>query len=407
MNSSESTSKHPYRTLKTNKQLKKTMTRHYREVKFLPYLRKKTAWITSGFPVELVLAMDFLPVYPENYGALCGASKAGVRLCETAEKHGYSTDLCSYARNSIGSIVAPKQSPMRGLSKPSVLLACNNICGTCIPWFKAAAEMHGRPFFPLDTPFVEGTQQPHHLEYVESQLHDMIAFLEKASGKKFRPDKLAIVAQRSSETAAAWTRILDSCKNHPSPLNGPDRFLAMAPIVSLRGTTRALSYYNALELEVSDRVKEGIGAIREEKIRLLWDNIATWTFIRLFRVLAQRGVVFPVDSYTYAWTSDLSAEGKLIPELARLYSNIYLNIPMDKKRDFMIQLIRDFKLDGFVLHSNQSCKRYSLGQYILKNEIQEETGVPGLIIDGDMVDSRKFSEDTILRQFEAYIELLS
>jgi benzoyl-CoA reductase/2-hydroxyglutaryl-CoA dehydratase subunit BcrC/BadD/HgdB len=44
-----------------------------------------------------LIAMDIIPVYPENHGAMIGASKMGVDLCEKAEQMGYSRDLCSYA----------------------------------------------------------------------------------------------------------------------------------------------------------------------------------------------------------------------------------------------------------------------------------------------------------------------
>ena len=38
---------------------------------------KKVAWITSGGPVEPLIAMDVIPVYPENHGAMVGGEQDG------------------------------------------------------------------------------------------------------------------------------------------------------------------------------------------------------------------------------------------------------------------------------------------------------------------------------------------
>ncbi|OGP83475.1 MAG: hypothetical protein A2V87_00485 [Deltaproteobacteria bacterium RBG_16_58_17] len=81
---------------------------------------KKVAWITSGGPVEPLIAMDVIPVYPENHGA----SKMGVDLCEKIEAMGYSSDLCSYARADIA--CAPiNGGPIGGLPRPDMLVCCN------------------------------------------------------------------------------------------------------------------------------------------------------------------------------------------------------------------------------------------------------------------------------------------
>ena len=50
---------------------------YYSEAKSARLTRKKVAWITSGGPVEPLIAMDVIPVYPENHGAMIGANKWG------------------------------------------------------------------------------------------------------------------------------------------------------------------------------------------------------------------------------------------------------------------------------------------------------------------------------------------
>lgn len=365
----------------------------------------RLAWVTSGFPVEIPLAMGVTSVYPEQYGAVIGSEKLGPTLCGFAEELGYSPELCSYARSSIGSARKPSESPLGGLPKPQALLACNNICGTVLRWYDVISQMTGAPVFLLDTPPVEGEQKPHHVAYVQRGIERLVQFLSSTFGVSLEEQRLREVAANSSKAIDLWTKSLEACKNKPSPLNCADRFLTMAPIVTLRGTAPAIQFYQTLYDEVRGRVSQGVGAIRDEKIRLLWDDIPPWFDIfKFFNGLAKRGVVFPADTYTHAWSGSIEGED-LFRNVATIYSNVYLNRGLQAKVDKMVELIKDYDLDGFVMFSVRSCKRYSLGQLVSKELVTKETGVPGVVIEGDMVDSRLFNEAQIQTRIDGLLEM--
>jgi len=76
------------------------MTNYYFEAKTTQ--EKPIAWVTSGAPVEFLYAMDVLPIYPENYAAMCAAGHQSLELLEAAEAAGFSQDLCAYARTDFG-----------------------------------------------------------------------------------------------------------------------------------------------------------------------------------------------------------------------------------------------------------------------------------------------------------------
>ncbi len=46
----------------------------------------RLAWVTSGFPVEIPVAMGITPTYPEQYGAVVGSQKVGPTVCGFAEE---------------------------------------------------------------------------------------------------------------------------------------------------------------------------------------------------------------------------------------------------------------------------------------------------------------------------------
>ncbi len=394
-----------YRKLYTSKLLRETMTLHILSTKTASQ-EGRLVWVTSGFPVEIPVAFNTVAAYPEQYGAIVGSEKCGPLLCGFAEELGFSQELCSYARSSIGSVQQPEQSPLTGLPKPQALLACNNICGTVLPWYEAVSEMTGAPVYLVDTPPLEGEQPSHHLAYVKSNLNGLIEFMSQNFNHEYDEKQLIQVAKLSNDAVSLWTKALEACKNKPSPLNCADRFLSMAPIVALRGTQQAINFYQAFFAEVEERVKQGIGAIREERVRLLWDNIPPWfTIYNFFNTLAKQGVVFPADSYTHAWSAAIP-RGEIIESIAKVYSNVYLNKGLSAKIDKMCSLIKDYDLDGFVLFSVRSCKRYSIGQMVTKEEITRRTGVPGVIIEGDMVDSQQYNEAQAKTRMEALIEMI-
>ncbi len=395
-----------YRKLETSKDLTRLMTRYYVTRKLVGKIQP-LAWVTSGAPVEILIGMGVATVYPENYGALVGAQRAAVPLAQVAEEQGFSPDLCSYARCHIGSVLNPQNAPQGGLPKPDLLVACNNICSTVVKWYQVLANHFNVPLFLLDTPYQhEPELSDHTIQYVAAQLEELIAWVTRHTGRKLNENKFYRTLQLSNEAVTLWRDIRELCQARPSPLNAPDLFLAMAPIVVLRGTKDAVTFYRKLKAEVEGRVARGEGAILEERYRLLWDNIAIWyRLFRLFSLFTAAGACFVVDTYTNAWSVAVEADDPILG-LARAYSSVYINQSLQARARLVTDMVQRFQVDGMVLHSNRSCKPYSLGQYELLERVSRQTGVPGLILEADMCDMRLYAEEPIKNRIQAFLDLL-
>jgi len=158
---------------------------------------------------------------------------------------------------------------------------------------------------------------------------------------------------------------------------------------------------------VEERVAKGVGAIPEERYRLLWDNIALWyRLFRLFAYFVDFGGCFVVDTYTNAWSVDLDVS-EPVEGLARTYTAVCINQSLQMRAETMVDLVRRFDVDGIVFHSNRSCKPYSLGQYDIRRIVTERTGVPGLVIEADMCDTRAYTEGPIQTRIQAFMETLA
>lgn len=400
--------KSPGKRLESARKLKTLGLEYYMGCLMAKQQGKPVAWITSGFPVELVYAMDIYPFYPENYGTLCGSRKVSGELCQMAEARGYSQDLCSYARCTMGSIFE-NAGPLNTLPPPDMILTARNICHTVIKWWEAIARYYNCPLFVLDTPFVQGSLTEHQVKYVKGQLLEMVGFMEHHTGSKFDMDRFMEVIGHANRGVELWSEIQSLRKASPCPLSALDMFTGMFPIVTLRGTSTCSEFYREMRDELAARVESGIGVLEEDKYRLMWDNIAIWYSFQFYDYIHSRGGVFVGETYTSAWgiyQFDESSAGDVFDSMARSYSMAILNIDLDLRFRQMADMIKEYRVDGLVLHSNRSCKTYSLGQLGLARRAQEELNISTLLIEADMTDPRAFAEGPTRTRVDAFLEML-
>ena len=393
--------------LKSNQRLKEILSRHYFLARYVPGV-KKVAWVTSGAPVELLRAFDFYTIYPENHSALIGAKKQGAEFCGIAESNGFSQDLCSYARIDLGHMLSGK-TPAGKLPKPDLLFCSNNICQTVLYWYKAIAFELDIPLIHFDAPFVTTKQTTADVNYMAQQLQDMIPVLERVSGRVFYPSDLETILKRSMESSQTWGAILETMQAKPAPMTIFDAFGHLAPIVSLRGLPVAQDYYHILLEEVQSRVSQGIGAISDERYRLIWDNIAIWYKVRfLATFFAERKMNFVTATYTNAWAETTGYLDVKNPwtSMAKTYGQIILNNNLKHRLELMKQMIHDYSVDGMVMHSTRSCKPYSVGQFDLRKALNADLDLPAVILDADIADERVWSEQQIQTRLEAFCETL-
>ncbi len=391
--------------LQCNDKLREIMTMHYFQGRYADGA-VPVAWVTSGFPSEVLRLLGYYVIYPENHAALCGARKMTPEISDVAEQEGYARDVCSYARTDIGNVLKTN-TPVGRLPKPDLVACCTNICQTVLYWYRALAEYFQVPLVLIDTPFIYGEMKDHHVLYVKEQLEELIQVAEKVAGRKVDEEKYVEILYKSLEGSNLWGECLEIARAKPSPWTGFDTFFHIAPIVSIRGTDECNAYYRMLKDELEDRVKKGIGGIKDEKVRLLWDNLPIWFNVReLATMFAERGFNFVCATYSNAWAE---AGRLIVPDdpyvsTAKAYLMVYLNRDLANRLETMKQLARDYKVDGAVLHSDRSCKPYSVGQIDVKRRFAEDMGLKALVLEADHNDQRLYSTEQGETRLHAFME---
>ncbi len=367
---------------------------------------KFVAYVNAFTPVELLYAMDFVPIYPENHAVILGARRISLEVAPEAEKLGYSVDLCSYARCDIGSIITGK-SPTFGLPKPDLLLVSNSQCGTLTKWFEVLSRMYGAPMVLIDVPHSGNGERDQEAEqYIKGQLMELVDVLEGISGRTLDPRRLKETIRFSKEASDLWTKVLLSATHKPSPITVFDEFIAMAPIVAQRGTKVAVDFYARLLEELEERISKGIGAVSRERFRLFWDNLPIWPELRrLSEFLDSRGAALVTSLYTWAWATLAVGEEDPFQDWAEQY--LYTaNLHLQRRIETYVQYAKEYCLDGFLYHSNRSCKMVSQDIPELRRAVTERTGIPGIIIEGDHNDPRLYSIESIESKIETFLEML-
>ncbi len=393
--------------LEATARMKELMLRHLLAGRLARGQGRKVAWVTSGAPVEFLHAVDVVPVYPENHGALCGVARAGGALCAAAEELGYGRDLCSYWRIDRGARRAPDRSPIGGLPDPDFLLCANNICRTVVKWYEGVARHYRVPLILLDMPFRHGAEEPAARRYVRAQFRELPGTLSALAGKAWSDDRLTETAALSRDACALWEDCLGANGARPAPATAGDQFVLMGPIVTMRGTPEAVAFYGDLREELRGRAARGEGAVAPERVRLLWDNLPVWHQLRpIASLLADRGAVLVGATYTHAWTERADdSGGDPVAGLADAYARVWLNTGLAQRERVVRGMADSLSADGIVFHANRSCKPYSFGQDEMAARLKAD-GVPCIVVDGDMADERDFAFAGWRTRLEAFVDTI-
>jgi benzoyl-CoA reductase/2-hydroxyglutaryl-CoA dehydratase subunit BcrC/BadD/HgdB len=385
--------------------------KHYEDAHRAKTEKRPVAWVTSTTPIEALLAMDIVPIWPENYASVCAARQVSVNLCERAEREGFSRDLCSYSRCVIGSMFGEKENlPEGGLPKPDFLVTTTCACDTHLKWFQVASRLYKAPLFLLDVPYnISGADaqslEKTHIEYYGSQLQELFSFLEKQTDTKLDMTKLRETLALSNQTSQLWMEIQDYRKAIPCPMDARDAFSAVFFMLCVPGTRMAVDFYTALCNEIRDRVKDKRGVVEDEKYRLIWDNLPLWFNLKLFEFLNSLGAVVVAEVFSHTWAGSLDPS-KPFESLARKYLPNMANSSIKRRVDIILSLTREFRANGVVLPTNWGCRMMSIGETIVRDEVYKKLRVPSLIIDTDSSDWRNYNEAQIKDRFETFFETL-
>ncbi|MDE3077519.1 MAG: 2-hydroxyacyl-CoA dehydratase, partial [Chloroflexota bacterium] len=188
-------------------------------------------------------------------------------------------------------------------------------------------------------------------------------------------------------------------------------------------------FYEELRDEVKDRVARGIAAVPTERCRIMTDTQPPWGFLSLYRYLESYGCVSVGSLYVFGlegnfevqpdgtWGPRKTPQQKGITlkdrdHALRVYADWNLSRPewqqfygSEYKTEMMLRMVKDWKLNGAILHYNRGCEGLSVG--IAENRLGLiKAGVPVMTYEGNMADEREFDEARTYARVDAFMETL-
>lgn len=406
-------------SLNAGRDAQKFLNTHY--YNFISKLKKTKEkpiayMFVGGNLVELLRAMGFEVVYPEITSLTVAIRHQSLNPILRAEELGYGLDVCGYVKTDIGvSVVGSGATPFANIPKPDLLVCNFSGCYVYIKWWEALAEFYDCPLFVFDVPYLRDgidTVHPEDLEYLTTQLEELIETCEKISGITYDENVLKKYLSYAREAEKEWHDVLHMGKHKPSPFDAYFEAVNwMFPINVLRGLPHAATFYKIVKSELELRIENEAYPLEQEKFRTViegvppyphyrgfWNLFKAWSAVSVAATYPKVGGVFDLGIF-----HDPNAPLESIAKYS-LYAYCNLSLPL---RDQLIKsYLKDYDADCLVIHGIKSCRSFTAGQGDLRDFVINDLGYPALYIESDHQDPRYYAEAQIKNRIDAFFEAL-
>jgi benzoyl-CoA reductase/2-hydroxyglutaryl-CoA dehydratase subunit BcrC/BadD/HgdB len=379
---------------------------------------------------EILTAMDIVQVYTENYAGLCAVKRQAECYMEKARAEGYSDLLCGYAQVGIGFDAMrhelgemPPDAPDGGMPDPDFLLGCSMGCDPRWKWYQALGRYNDAPIYNMDVLMPPSDAdmdaiREHSVRYMAEELRGLIAFLEEQTGTKMDYDRLLAIIRQVEETRRWWRDAYELRKAVPTPMTTQDHFVLFVPHHMMLTDSFTLEFYKGLYEELKGRVDNGIGAIDDEKFRLLWGvGLPPWHTMSIMDYFTDFGAVFAAE------TAYMIPDPFDVPPVVNDPVELIAQRAFERNTVLQrggqeaggvpplpyahLERIRDYKIDAVVMHITRSCRASTMGQIHVRNVIRDYyPGMPVMFMESDIIDLDTYSEEETHNRIDTFMEMV-
>jgi benzoyl-CoA reductase/2-hydroxyglutaryl-CoA dehydratase subunit BcrC/BadD/HgdB len=352
-------------------------------------------WTSPLVPSEILTSFGVGSVTPETVAAFLASAGKGGELLLGSEANFHNGDCCSFQRIAVMALI-------NGLVPvPQAFVATVPICDDNPRMSDFLSQKYGREYFLIDVP-ATGDQAT--VDYAVAQLRDFILFLEKLTGQKLSPERLAAAIMESNRTRFHWRRANELRQSQPPVIYGvaPLRMtggLLLQKLGSPELSAAMAGYENELSQRISAR------KFLSCRHRLLWLHLFPLfdnKFMQFIEVELGMMVVFEESSDV--WWEEIDPVDPL-PGLARRIVGAPMAGPVGHRIDSILKMIKDYDIDGVVNFSHVGCKSLTGGVGFLASAIKK-AGIPFLELSGDCLDNRSPATAQWRSRLEAFKEIL-
>ncbi|HEY5208185.1 MAG TPA: 2-hydroxyacyl-CoA dehydratase family protein [Stellaceae bacterium] len=375
-------------------------------------------------PHEIFHTMEIPVVTTQWYSAIIAAKQLSPYYFDMMDRLGWHDGLARYSSLPFMTTLDDnaERAPYGGLPKPMMLVdRVRGDFGQRIS--EQWARAYGVPDFIIDCSSStrlldrwherarhdwEELYETHRLDFQVEQLEDLIATVERLSGRRFDRDEFARQMQRVNEAGEIVADIRDLiARTHPCPVPLTEQLNNVMAATWSRGSQWAVDHLRQYRDEVRERADSGVGTCANERHRLLWLNNGLWFNTSFYRAFEQsHGAVFVWSMYTNflsdGYRKYFSGDSLRALAARHISMNEQLHLP-PWMADWIIQQARDFGADGAVMLVPEADRMSAYGTRFAKLAL-EKAGIPVLELRASIVDSRLWDNDKMTQQVARFIE---
>jgi benzoyl-CoA reductase/2-hydroxyglutaryl-CoA dehydratase subunit BcrC/BadD/HgdB len=346
-----------------------------------------------AFPMEILSAFDVVPFDFELAGALMSTMNQGVPLMAEAEDRGYSQDMCSFHRTSLGGFYKDY------FPEPALLTNTSFYCDGKGKANDILSYLWKKDSFFLDIPH-DITKES--VRYVEKQLMEVAGKIGEIAGQKLDLDRLKESVRCSNRSRRLQLELLDLLKVRPMPMNPKDMIG-----FSLHGNLFSGSPIKEMleeQLLGEIREKRAKGITRKESHRIFWFAWFPVYQENVFDTFKNHHVGIPLCETFRIYWDELDEDNPFEGLALKCLKNPFVG-PVSRRTAGMDTVVDEYGLDGALLFATPACRHANSTHMLLKDKFSK-LGLPFLMLDMEISDPRGYQSEQVKTRIEAFIEVM-
>ncbi|MGA2466944.1 MAG: 2-hydroxyacyl-CoA dehydratase family protein [Thermodesulfobacteriota bacterium] len=355
----------------------------------------KVVWVSCyTFPMELLRAFDVIPF---DFEIACNILPTAVggngsSIMISAEKEGYSRDICSFYRLALG---AHSQGI---LPKGDLFLTSSNYCNGKSKTNEILASYQGKESVLFDLPNEISKSS---IKYVSSQLQEISNKLENLTGEKLDPDRLREAIRWSNRARSSYQEVNQLMKTKPCPWDGYKACLLGISGCLFWGSPLRDKINQMLISEMKERIQSG--KLFPENYRILWFPWVPVQQTNIFTMLKENKInVVMVEAARVYW-SEIDESDPFEGLALKALQDPHLG-KADKRLKAILELTKEHEVDGVIHFSTPACRHENGSTRLIRDAMRNE-GIAFLNLDGDMTDERSYFPEQTMAKLSSFLEI--
>ncbi|MBM3712951.1 MAG: 2-hydroxyacyl-CoA dehydratase, partial [Actinobacteria bacterium] len=362
--------------------------------------KSPTAYGSLFLPYELFHSLEIVPFLPEVIAGFTGGLGITDRTLKEASSKWYTPDLCTFHRCASGAV------ELDLFPIPPLLICATLACDAAQKTFYIDAKKYGIEdnFYLVDVPYEKNSKS---ISYLAEQFKMISKDISTKLQKNLDFARLENTIKLSNEFRYWALKVNDLRKElsvYPKNFNGLNFIF---PFHGLAGTKDAVILYKNIYRELKKLLdKQKNKKIKTDRIkRLLWLHLKPYYKNEIFTLLEKNNYILAFEEINYVYWPELDSENPF-ESLALKTLSHPLNGSAQNRVDMIMEIVKDYRIDGVVMFSHWGCRHSNGSGRIIKDSLKK-IDIPTLILDGDCLNKNNSSSGQITTRLQGFMEIIN